>query len=123
MVGFLGVAVPSFLLALVMLWLLFLWTGKAALGLYSPEMQNAAGMSPAKVLDLLSHIWLPALIVGTAGTAGLIRTMRANLLDELPKPYVTVAHARGVGAHEAALQIPVAYRHQPRYQHSRLYTS
>src|SRR5690606_21967713 len=86
----------NFLIALVGLWLLFLWTGNAALGLYSQEMQNAP-FSFAKLLDLLSHIWLPALIVGTAGTAGLIRTMRANLLDELPKQYVTMARARGVG--------------------------
>ena len=94
-VGFLGVATPNFLLALVGLWLLFTWTGNASVGLYSPEMQNAP-FSLAKFLDLVSHIWLPALIVGTAGTAELIRTMRANLLDELPKQYVTVARARGV---------------------------
>ena len=94
-IGFLGVATPNFLIALVGLWLIFLWTGNAAIGLYSPEMQNAP-FSLAKILDLLNHIWLPALIVGTAGTAELIRTMRANLLDELPKQYVTVARARGV---------------------------
>ena len=94
-VGFLGVATPNFLLALVGLWLLFKWTGTVAIGLYSPEMQNAP-FGLAKFLDLLGHIWLPALIVGTAGTAELIRTMRANLLDELPKQYVTVARARGV---------------------------
>ena len=94
-IGFLGVATPNFLLALVGLWLLFKWTGTVAIGLYSPEMQNAP-FGLAKFLDLLGHIWLPALIVGTAGTAELIRTMRANLLDELPKQYVTVARARGV---------------------------
>ena len=94
-IGFLGVATPNFLLALVGLWLLFKWTGNVAIGLYSPEMQNAP-FGLAKFLDLVSHIWLPALIVGTAGTAELIRTMRANLLDELPKQYVTVARARGV---------------------------
>ena len=94
-VGFLGVATPNFLLALVGLWLLFKWTGTVAIGLYSPEMQNAP-FGLAKFLDLVGHIWLPALIVGTAGTAELIRTMRANLLDELPKQYVTVARARGV---------------------------
>lgn len=94
-IGFLGVATPNFLLALVGLWLLFSWTGTVSIGLYSPEMQNAP-FGLAKFLDLLSHIWLPALIVGTAGTAELIRTMRANLLDELPKQYVTVARARGV---------------------------
>jgi peptide/nickel transport system permease protein len=69
-------------------------------------MQNAP-FSLAKVLDLLNHIWLPALIVGTAGTAGLIRTMRANLLDELPKQYVTVARARGVGRQKLLYKYPL----------------
>lgn len=105
-VGFLGVATPNFLIALVGLWLLFLWTGNVAVGLYSPEMQNAP-FSLAKLLDLLNHIWLPALIVGTAGTAELIRTMRANLLDELPKQYVTVARARGVGSHRLLYKYPL----------------
>ncbi len=110
-IGFLGVATPNFLIALVGLWLLFLWTGNAALGLYSTGMQNAP-FSIAKFLDLLSHIWLPALIVGTAGTAGLIRTMRANLLDELPKQYVTMARRTRSRANQVALQISAAYRHQ-----------
>jgi peptide/nickel transport system permease protein len=105
-VGFLGVAIPNFLLALVGLWLVFLWTGNVAMGLFSPEIQNAP-FSLEKVLDLLSHIWLPALIVATAGTAGLIRTMRANLLDELPKQYVTVARARGVGRHKLLYKYPL----------------
>ena len=104
--GFLGVATPSFLVALVGLWLMFLWTGNAALGLYSTEFQNAP-FSLAKVLDLLRHIWLPALIVGTAGTAELIRTMRANLLDELPKQYVTMARARGVGPTKLLYKYPL----------------
>jgi peptide/nickel transport system permease protein len=105
-VSFMGVATPSFLLALVMLWLLFVWTGNAQLGLFSQEMQNAP-FSLAKALDLLSHIWLPALIVGIGGTAGLIRTMRANLLDELPKPYVTVARARGVSSTKLLYKYPL----------------
>ena len=105
-IGFLGVATPSFLVALVGLWLMFLWTGNAALGLYSTEFQNAP-FSLAKVLDLLRHIWLPALIVGTAGTAELIRTMRANLLDELPKQYVTMARARGVGPTKLLYKYPL----------------
>ncbi len=88
------------------LWLLFLVIGNAAIGLYSPELQNAP-FSLAKFLDLLNHIWLPALIVGTAGTAELIRTMRANLLDELPKQYVTVARARGVGPTKLLYKYPL----------------
>jgi peptide/nickel transport system permease protein len=105
-IGFLGVAIPNFLLALVMLWLLFKMTGSVVMGLYSPEMQNAP-FSVAKALDLLKHIWLPALIVGTAGTAELIRTMRANLLDELPKQYVTMARARGVAPQKLLYKYPL----------------
>ncbi|NLF14377.1 MAG: ABC transporter permease [Anaerolineaceae bacterium] len=106
-IGFLGVATPRFMLALVGLWAIYQSTGKAALGLYStPAMQNAP-FSLAKGLDLLSHLWLPALITGMAGTAGLIRTMRANLLDELPKPYVTVARARGVAPTKLLYKYPL----------------
>ena len=94
-VGFLGLATPDFMLALIFLWLYFLWTGDVAVGLFSDEYVMAP-WSFAKFLDLLSHIWLPALIVGTSGTAGLIRVMRANLLDELHKPYVLVARSKGL---------------------------
>lgn len=104
--AFLGLAIPNFLLALTGLWLIFLWTGNAAVGLYSPEMQNAP-FGLAKFLDLLNHIWLPAVIVGTAGMAELIRIMRANLLDELPKQYVTVARARGVGSTRLLYKYPL----------------
>jgi len=106
-IGFLGVATPNFLLALLGLWVIFLWSGRAALGLYStPAMQNAP-LTLEKVLDLLSHLWLPALITGMSGTAGLIRTTRANLLDELPKPYVTVARARGVSPGKLLYKYPL----------------
>ena len=94
-IGFIGLAVPNFLFALVFLWLFFLWTGNAAVGLFSREYLTAP-WSIGKFLDLLSHLWIPALIVGTAGTAGLIRIMRANMLDELQKPYVMVARAKGL---------------------------
>lgn len=111
-IGFLGVATPNFLFALVMLWLLFLWTGNVAVGLYSPEFQNAP-FSVAKVLDLLGHIWIPALVVATAGTAELIRTMRANLLDELHRPYVIVARARGVGPTKLLYKYPLRIAFNP----------
>ncbi len=111
-IGFLGVATPNFLFALVMLWLLFLWTGNVAVGLYSPEFQNAP-FSIAKVLDLLGHIWIPALVVATAGTAELIRTMRANLLDELHRPYVIVARARGVGPTKLLYKYPLRIAFNP----------
>ena len=94
-VGFIGLAVPNFLFALIFLWLFFLWTGKAAVGLFSKEYLTAS-WSLGKFVDLLSHLWIPALIVGTAGTASLIRIMRANMLDELHRPYVMVARAKGL---------------------------
>lgn len=94
-VGFIGVATPSFLIALVALWLYFAATGDVIVGLFSREYM-AAPFSLAKLLDLLKHLWIPGLITGMSGMAGLIRVTRANLLDELEKPYVTVARAKGL---------------------------
>jgi peptide/nickel transport system permease protein len=94
-VGFIGVATPSFLIALVALWLYFSATGDVIVGLFSREFMTAP-FSLAKVLDLLKHLWIPGLITGMSGMAGLIRVTRANLLDELEKPYVTVARAKGL---------------------------
>ncbi|NPV08962.1 MAG: ABC transporter permease [Anaerolineae bacterium] len=93
--GFVGLAVPNFLLALLALWIYFNSTGEVIVGLFSPEYIMAP-WSFGKVADLLKHLWIPALITGTAGTAGLIRTMRANLLDEIRKPYVLTARAKGL---------------------------
>ena len=93
--GFIGLGVPGFLLALLMLWILYSLTGNAAIGLFSMEYLGAS-WSWGKFLDLLKHLWLPAFIVAFTGTASLIRTMRANLLDELQKPYVMVARAKGM---------------------------
>ena len=103
--GFIGLAIPNFLLALIILWLYFTWTGQVAVGLFSDEYQMAP-WSLAKLLDMLQHIWLPALIVGTAGTAGLIRIMRANLLDELGKPYVMVARSKGLTENRVLYKYP-----------------
>jgi len=94
-IGFIGLAIPNFLFALVLLWIYFVFTGNAALGLFSAEFQRAS-WSFAKFVDLLKHLWMPGIIVGTAGTASLIRIIRANLLDELQKPYVLVARAKGL---------------------------
>ncbi len=104
-IGFIGLAVPNFLFALVFLWLFFLWTGNAAVGLFSRDYLTAP-WSVGKVLDLLSHLWIPALIVGTAGTASLIRIMRANMLDELQKPYVMVARAKGLAERRLLYKYP-----------------
>jgi peptide/nickel transport system permease protein len=105
-VGFIGLAIPDFLFALILLWLYFLVTGNVALGLFSQQYLMAP-WSLAKVLDLLNHLWMPALVVATAGTAGLIRIMRANLLEELQKPYVMVARAKGLPERRMLYKYPL----------------
>ena len=105
-VGFLGLAVPDFLLALALLWIGFAYFDITVGGLYSTEYINAP-WSVAKFIDLLKHLWVPAAVLGTAGTAGLIRILRNNLLDELAKPYVVAARARGVPEWRLVLKYPV----------------
>lgn len=104
--GFIGLAVPNFLLALVIMYFAFAYFGSSVGGLFSTEYIDAP-WSWARVLDLLSHLWIPALILGTAGTAQLIRIMRANLLDELRKPYVVTARAKGLSEMRTILKYPV----------------
>ena len=94
-VNYVGVATPNFMLALILMWVAFAYFDISVTGLYSPEFVDAK-WSVARVMDLLGHIWLPALVLGIAGTARLSRIMRANLLDELNKPYVTTARAKGI---------------------------
>src|SRR6266850_8602931 len=94
-VGFIGLAVPNFLLALVLLYLGFVLFNAHIGGLFSPEFQDAE-WSGARVWDLAKHLPIPALILGLAGTAQQIRIMRANLLDELRKPYVVTARSKGL---------------------------
>lgn len=105
-VGLLGLATPNFLLALVLMYLGHSWFGVAVGGLYSPDMAEAA-WSWAKFVDLMQHIWIPMIVIGTAGTAGIIRVLRANLLDELSKPYVVTARAKGVRPLKLVLKYPV----------------
>ncbi len=104
-IGFIGIAIPNFLFALILLWLYFVFTGNVAVGLFSYEFRMAS-WSLAKFWDLLKHLWMPGLIVGTAGTCGLIRIMRANLLDELQKPYVMVARAKGLTERKLLYKYP-----------------
>lgn len=104
--GFIGLATPNFLLALILMYLGIKLFGQSVGGLFSPEYQEAP-WSMAKFLDLLSHLWIPVVILGTAGTAGLIRIMRANLLDELHKPYVTTARAKGLPERTLIWRYPV----------------
>ncbi len=105
LIGFIGLATPNFLLALLILWYYFVATGNVAVGLFSNEYL-VAPWSFAKFIDLLKHLWLPALVVGTAGTAGLIRVMRANLLDELERPYVMVARSKGLSETKLLFKYP-----------------
>ncbi|MEJ5229106.1 MAG: ABC transporter permease [Pseudothermotoga sp.] len=93
--GYIGLATPSFLSALLLLWFAFTTFGISLGGLFSPEYADAP-WSWAKFIDLLKHIWIPVIVIGSSSMAGLIRILRANLLDELEKPYVTAAKARGV---------------------------
>jgi peptide/nickel transport system permease protein len=104
--GFIGLATPGFLLALVFMYMGYAFFGVSAGGLFSPEFQNAS-WSLAKVGDLLAHLWIPVVIVGAAGTAGLIRVMRGNLLDELRKQYVVTARAKGVKPWKLLFKYPV----------------
>ncbi|MEO3764016.1 ABC transporter permease [Streptomyces sp. B8F3] len=105
-VGFLGLAIPNFMIALVLMYLGHSVFGMSVGGLYSPEYEDAA-WNLGKFLDLLSHLWVPVLVLGAAGTAGLVRVLRANLLDELRKPYVVAARARGMPERRLVLKYPL----------------
>lgn len=106
LVGFIGIAVPNFLLALVIMYLAFRFLGANVGGLFSSEFEMAP-WSWAKVWDLMKHLPLPAVILALAGTAQLIRIMRANLLDELRRPYVVTARAKGLTERRVILKYPV----------------
>ena len=105
-IGFLGLAIPNFLLALVLMMFFYNTFGVSVGGLYSPDMRTAP-WSLAKFGDLLLHLPVPLIVVGTAGTASIIRVMRAMLLDELNKPYVETARAKGVSERRLLLKYPV----------------
>lgn len=105
-IGFIGLATPNFLFALVMLWVSYAYLGLSIGGLFSPEYAEAP-WSVAKVIDLFKHLWIPVVIVGTAHTAKFIRIIRGNLLDELRKPYVTTARAKGLSETHLILKYPV----------------
>lgn len=104
--GFIGLAIPNFLLALVMMYVAFKYFGQSVGGLVSPEYIEAP-WSWAKFINLLQHIWMPVVVVGTSGAAALIRIMRANLLDELYRPYVVTARAKGMSEFQLLLRYPV----------------
>jgi len=104
-IAFLGLAIPSFLLALVLMYVAVVHLGQDVSGLFSEEYQTAP-WSLAKVQDLLMHIWIPVTILAVNGTAGLIRIMRANMLDELHRPYVVTARAKGLSELRLLIKYP-----------------
>jgi len=105
-VGFIGLAVPGFMLALIVMYVGFVWLGLNVGGLFSPEYAEAP-WSAAKVWDLIAHLPVPAIVLGISGTAQMIRIMRSNLLDELRKPYVMTARARGLPESRVIMKYPV----------------
>ncbi len=106
LLNYVGVATPNFMLALILMWIAFAYLGINITGLFSPEFEQAP-WSWERVVDLLKHIWVPGIVLGVAGTARLMRVMRANLLDELNKPYVVTARAKGMSEWGLVLKYPV----------------
>lgn len=105
-VSFLGLAVPSFLLALVLMYIAAVEFGQSVGGLFSDQYQNAP-WSWDKFVDFLQHLWIPVVILAVSGTASLIRVMRANMLDELHRPYVTTARAKGLSEFTLLVKYPM----------------
>lgn len=105
-IGFLGIAMPTFLLALIFMFLAYKYFNISVIGLFSPAFQYAP-WSFAKFIDMLKHIWVPIIIISMSGTAGIIRIMRGCLLDELNKPYVITARAKGLPERKLLFKYPV----------------
>lgn len=105
-VGFVGLSIPNFVLALVLMYIGFAHFGTSVGGLFSEEYARAA-WSFDKFVNMLQHLWIPMIVVGTAGTARIIRIMRANMLDELRKPYVETARAKGLPEWKLLIRYPV----------------
>ncbi len=106
-VGFIGLATPNFLLALIFMYLSYAWFPQLEPGGLFSHRYAAAPWSFGRLMDLLGHLWIPVVIVGTAGTAGTIRITRANLIDELRKPYVDMARSKGISEVRVILKYPV----------------
>jgi len=106
-IGFIGMCVPSFLLALMLMYFSSEVLGVPVSGLFSSQYGAQPEWTWGKVADLLEHIWVPVVVLGVGGTAGMIRVMRANLLDELKKPYVITAMAKGVRPVKLLFKYPV----------------
>jgi peptide/nickel transport system permease protein len=105
-IGFFGLATPNFLLALVMLYFANVWFGTTIGGMMDPIYIDQP-WTMDKVLSVLEHMWVPVVVIGTAGTAAMIRRLRANLLDELQKQYYTTAKAKGLSPFKALMKYPL----------------
>ena len=105
--GFIGMCVPSFLLALLIMYWSNVYFGISMTGIFSPEFAGQPEWSWGKIADLMQHIWVPVVVLGVSGTASMIRVMRGNLLDELKKPYVVTALAKGVRPLKLLVKYPV----------------
>ncbi|NIM29644.1 MAG: ABC transporter permease subunit [Gammaproteobacteria bacterium] len=105
-IGFLGLATPNFLLALVLLYFANVVFGTSVGGLMDPQYLDQP-MSWAKFLSVLEHLWIPVIVIGTSGTAGMIRRLRANLLDELQKQYVITGRAKGLSPFKLLMKYPL----------------
>ena len=106
-IGFVGMSIPNFLLALILMYLSNLYFGIPISGLFSAEFATQSYWDWPKFVDLLKHVWVPVVVLGVTGTAGMIRIMRGNLLDELKKPYVITAMAKGVRPVRLLIKYPV----------------
>ena len=106
LLGFLGLAIPNFILALSLMYVSYKFFGQSVGGLFSPQYVEAP-WSWDKFVDLLAHLWIAVIVIGTSGTAALIRILRANLTDELNKPYVITAKAKGLPGYKVVLKYPV----------------
>lgn len=104
--GFLGLAIPNFILALTLMYVSYKYFGQSVGGLFSPEYIGA-DWTWGRVWDLFKHLWIPIIVIGTSGTAALIRILRANLTDELSKPYVVTARAKGLSEFNVVMRYPV----------------
>jgi peptide/nickel transport system permease protein len=104
--GFLGLATPNFLLALVLLYLANVWFGTEIGGLMADQYLDQP-WSFSKLVSILEHLWVPVVVIGTSGTAGMIRRLRANLLDELQKQYVTTGRSKGLGRFRLLIKYPL----------------
>jgi len=104
--GFLGLATPNFLLALVLLYLANVWFGTEIGGLMADQYLDQP-WSFGKLVSILEHLWVPVVVIGTSGTAGMIRRLRANLLDELQKQYVTTGRSKGLGRFRLLIKYPL----------------